>query len=327
MTHDTPGIRGSPLVAVLLGAGVVTACTGGASAGRSDAMAERLVLAPKALSVVAGGSWQFVATRIGTDASRTLRPVAYAATGGVITSGGMYTAGAAAGRFEVIATLRGGDLADTAIIVITPSHTYTTSFPLSENPISEGGRWMNGGTVGLDWTNVSTSPGLAIGHQVGPSYTDGTALLNGDWGADQKVAGTVYSVHQNDACYQEVELRLRSSLRAHLATGYEIMFKASQTSDAYVVIARWNGPLGDFTPLASVRGARVGVTTGDIVSGTVVGNVITAYKNGELLLRIGDTTVTSGSPGIGFNLENAPAGCAGTNGDYGFASFTATDSL
>jgi hypothetical protein len=28
---------------------------------------------------------------------------------------------------------------------------------------------------------------------------------------------------------------------------------------------------------------------------------------------------------MGFNLENAPAGCSGTNGDYGFTSYSATD--
>src|SRR5260221_2997308 len=50
--------------------------------------------------------------------------------------------------------------------------SYSTSFPLTENPISEGGRWVNGGLLGLDWTNVSTTPGLAIGHQVAASYTD-----------------------------------------------------------------------------------------------------------------------------------------------------------
>src|SRR5262245_11556871 len=42
---------------------------------------------------------------------------------------------------------------------------YTTTLPLAEDPISEGGRWINGGTVGLDWTNVATSPGLATGRQ------------------------------------------------------------------------------------------------------------------------------------------------------------------
>ena len=33
---------------------------------------------------------------------------------------------------------------------------------------------------------------------------------------------------------------------------------------------------------------------------------------------------TTGNPGMGFNLETGDASCIGTNGDYGFTSFTAT---
>ncbi len=32
--------------------------------------------------------------------------------------------------------------------------TYTTNFPLTENPISEGGHWINGGL--MDWTGVTS---------------------------------------------------------------------------------------------------------------------------------------------------------------------------
>ena len=32
----------------------------------------------------------------------------------------------------------------------TTAETYTTSFPLSENPISEGNKWINGKAVGLE---------------------------------------------------------------------------------------------------------------------------------------------------------------------------------
>ena len=207
----------------------------------------------------------------------------------------------------------------------TPGHSYTTRFPLTENPISEGGRWINGGAVGLDWTNVSTTPGLAIGHQVGASYTDATALLTGTWGPDQMASATVHSVNQNDACYQEVELRLRSALSANVSMGYEISFKMSQTAAAYLIIVRWNGALGDFTYLFNQTGAQFGIKDGDVVSAKIVGNVITAYINGVQMGQGIDNTFATGSPGMGFNLENAPAGCSGTNGDYGFASYTATD--
>jgi hypothetical protein len=38
-----------------------------------------------------------------------------------------------------------------------------TNFPLTEDPISEGGNWIGGGTTGLDWNNVQTTPGFANG--------------------------------------------------------------------------------------------------------------------------------------------------------------------
>ncbi len=203
------------------------------------------------------------------------------------------------------------------------SQTYTTSFPLTENPISEGGNWINGGTVGLDWTNVSTTPGLAIGHETGTAnFTDATALLTGSWGADQSAMATVHSVNQNDACYEEVELRLRSSLSAHSCTGYEISMKCSKTSSAYVIIVRWNGAVGDFTILTQLNGSAYGVADGDSVRATVVGNVITAYINGTQVAQATDGTFTTGNPGMGFNLF----GCSGgtTNSDYGYTNFKAT---
>ena len=206
----------------------------------------------------------------------------------------------------------------------TAARTYTTHFPLTENPISEGSNWINGQTTGIDWHDVSTTPGLAIGHQSGKSYTDGTALLTGAWGPTQSVEATVHTVNQNDACYQEVEMRLRSALSAHSCTGYEISFKASKTSSAYLIIVRWNGAVGDFTMLQQYSAAQYGVADGDKVKATITGNVITAYLNDVKVGTATDGTYAEGSPGMGFNLETGDSACVGTNGDYGFTSLTAT---
>jgi hypothetical protein len=73
--------------------------------------------------------------------------------------------------------------------------SYTTSFLLTENPISEGGNWINGKAVGLDWANVQTTPGLAFGTETGSGgYDDSTALLTGSWGADQHVKATIVPI-------------------------------------------------------------------------------------------------------------------------------------
>jgi hypothetical protein len=199
--------------------------------------------------------------------------------------------------------------------------TYTTNFPLAENPISEGGNWENGKTVGIDWADVATIGGHVFGLESGSTgYDDSTALLTGRWGPDQTAQATVYSERPNDNLYEEVELRLRSSLSPHWASGYEILFRCSKTRNAYSDIVRWNGPLGSFTYLVHLEGAQYGVATGDVVKATIAGHVITSYINGVQVAQTVDNSFASGSPGVGFFLE----GASGLNRDYGFMSFTAS---
>jgi len=200
--------------------------------------------------------------------------------------------------------------------------SYRTGFTANENPISEGGKWLNGKAQGLDWADVAVSDRVAHGTESGTSgYDDSTAILAGAWGSDQSVEATVYSVNQSDGVYEEVELRLRSSLSAHQAKGYEINFRCSKTDKAYAQIVRWNGPLGKFTYLAAKEGSNFGVTNGDVVKATIVGDVITAYINGVQILQASDSTYTNGSPGMGFFLQ----GTGVSNSDFGFTGFSASD--
>jgi len=209
-----------------------------------------------------------------------------------------------------------------------PRRTYSSAFPLKENPISEGGKWVNGQADGLDWANIQTTAGFAFGTEIGgvrpepQKYDDSTALLAGEWGPNQWAQATVRSVNPpNDRIYEEVELRLRSALSAHKATGYEINFRCSKSAKAYTTIVRWNGPLGDFTYLKTGNGSQYGVATGDVVKATIIGNVITVYINSVQVLQASDNTYKSGSPGMGFYIE----GATGVNRDFGFSSFTASD--
>ena len=85
-----------------------------------------------------------------------------------------------------------------------------------------------------------------------------------------------------------MELRLRSSLSSHNATGYEVLFRCSKAADAYASIARWDGRLGRFTYLSQKKGPEFGVANGDIVKATAVGSVITGYINGVEVIRATD---------------------------------------
>jgi hypothetical protein len=105
--------------------------------------------------------------------------------------------------------------------------SYSTTFPLTENPISEGGSWTNGGATGLGWANVQTTPGLSFG--TGPVnagtylYADPTAVLKGAWAQDQQVQATVkVRGAYGRACCKEVELLIRMTIARNSITGYEL---------------------------------------------------------------------------------------------------------
>ena len=206
---------------------------------------------------------------------------------------------------------------------------YSTSFSRTENPISENGQWLNGHADGLDWTDVRTTPGLAFGtepggHRPAPQkYDDSTALLKGIWGPNQTVQATVHSVNpdRDNKVWEEVELRLRSSISPHSCTGYEVMFRCAKTAQAYCNIARWEGPLGRFTMLKETYGADYGVRDGDVVKATMIGKVLTVYINGVQKVQLSDDKFPTGNPGLGYYLD----GATGVMGDFGFSRFMATD--
>ena len=217
--------------------------------------------------------------------------------------------------------------------------SYSTTFDLDEVPISEGGMWLNGRADGIDWCDVLAKDGHAYGERsrmnagerraeqafdgaitdvnaAEGDYDDPAAVLTGTWGRDQSARGTVYSVNPTDDYFQEVELRLRSSIAPNWCDGYEVFWRCSQSDAAYAEIVRWNGKIGDFTSLARRMGRQFGVKHGDIVEATIVGNVIRSYVNGVEVLSATDDACTSGSPGVGFNFF-----VGDTNVDHGFSSF------
>jgi hypothetical protein len=201
-----------------------------------------------------------------------------------------------------------------------PPLSYSTNFPVTENPISEGSRWINGRAVGLNWADVRVTSGLAFVTESGNSgFDDSTAVLTGNWNPDQMAQGTVHTVNQDSSIFEEVELRLRTSISANSITGYEINFRCTADGNQYVQIVRWNGPLGDFTYVDSRMGP--GIHDGDVVKATIIGDTITAYVNGIEVFHGTDSVFSSGSPGIGFYLDSG----SGVNSDYGFTSFTASD--
>jgi hypothetical protein len=206
--------------------------------------------------------------------------------------------------------------------------SYSTNFPLTENPISENGQWING-SAGIDWYDVQTVGGWASGAMPWsgyPNYTDPTAILKGNWGPDQYVQATVVQGNTWSSEGQEVELRLRTTIAPHAITGYEICFR-NYPGLGYCDIVRWNGPLGDFRIISSGNSSYQGIKSGDVISATIIGSTISAYVNGTLVNQTTDNTFVTGSPGIGFCFFNSGSGNppAADQKNFGLTAFSATD--
>jgi hypothetical protein len=113
---------------------------------------------------------------------------------------------------------------------------YTTSFPLVENPISEGGQWHNQGTL---WTQVQTTGGLACGTQNNtPLYDDSYAYLTG-FPPDLHVTAVMHNTVPS-GIVQETEILFRWTDSATSAQGYEVNLNSGGAAQ----IVRWNGALG-----------------------------------------------------------------------------------
>lgn len=198
----------------------------------------------------------------------------------------------------------------------TSVRSYSTRFRLDEDPISEGGKWINGAKDGKDWYNVITKNGIAYGAPSQGQYTDPTALLAGTWGRNQAVKARVFSRNPTEKYYQEVEIRLRSTLTPQRCTGYEVFWRCLKTRNAYVEIVRWNGKVRDWTSLKKHTGPQYGVKDGDLVEATIIGNVIKGYLNGVEVISATDNTYRAGNPGMGFNYGVGPS-----NADFGFSYY------
>jgi acid phosphatase len=81
----------------------------------------RIVLVPAAVTLPAGGTQQFAAWGVRNTGDSVAVAITYSATGGTITSAGLYTAGQTAGSYRVIARQTNGSLADTAAVTDTAS--------------------------------------------------------------------------------------------------------------------------------------------------------------------------------------------------------------
>lgn len=185
--------------------------------------------------------------------------------------------------------------------------TYATTFPLTENPISEGGAWTSGNDP-LQ-SAVQTSGGLAFGTQTGNesaggNFNDSVAYLGG-FPPDHKITGVVHRSGTPNGDL-EIELWLRASVGA-LRTGLPFGDTHTYGYECNIGI----GEFGTFLQIGLFKSTNlfsgsVSISDGDVVEASIAGNVITVKINGVQAAQVTDGTnaFPTGNPGIGFFREN-----------------------
>lgn len=91
----------------------------------------QLVVAPPSATVDTGGVLNFSASAVHEDGTNSVPAVTWSATGGVITTDGVYTPGAAAGNFSVTASLAGGTLTRSAAVTVVAPTSPLVSIAVS----------------------------------------------------------------------------------------------------------------------------------------------------------------------------------------------------
>jgi len=190
--------------------------------------------------------------------------------------------------------------------------SYSTDFLGNETPLSEGGKWIDGKSEGLDWNNVQSAAGKAyasiLSGATGNRYDDSIAHLDPAFlacNANQYAQGTVYrAAGYSPTSGHEIELLLRFEITPHDAHGYEVLWGIS----GYIALVKWNGASGSYNAIYDPGpGSIPAPNDGDVLRAEISGNSLVVKRNGSIVSGFprdisgtGLSTWDSGQPGIGF---------------------------
>ena len=137
---------------------------------------QQVTVTPGTATVTTGGTVQFSASGRYSDGTNKAVAVTWSATGGTVSTAGLYTAGQTAGSYRVIAVAQGSTRADTSAVTVTspqsdpPAGSYTT-------------------LLGDDWRSYSSKTALS-------TYYSSAELTNVDLATDATY-GQVVRLRQN----------------------------------------------------------------------------------------------------------------------------------
>lgn len=264
-----------------------------------------VTVAPGTANLNSGETASFLATAQREDGSATTPSVIWTATGGTISTGGVYTAGINSGSYRAIATLAGGTLADSAEISITaPVLEAIVLHPGSASVVMGGARLF---TVTGQWSNGATTP-----PPVSFSASGGTISANGLY-----TAGTTTGTFTVVATQQGGTLADTSTVTVTVAPPNDMYFNSSEIgcgTDANVLMCD-DFEDGDwYTKHCDAANASGGLLQTDGWCGTIYNNAGlaagTAHCGG-----VGFRSSCAATTGV---MPSGTDGKTGNMGDHGF---------
>lgn len=248
-------------------------------------------LTPSAVSLAPGGSRQFSVSGSWTGGGTGAPPVTYTATGGTVTTNGLYQAGASAGTFRVIARHTDGTLADTSSVVISAAAPTLVSLAVSPKTTSlqTGGSrqftasatWSDGSTAvpGVTWTATGGTVSSA-GLYVAPASAGTYKVVGREAGGTKADTATVTVT----APAVVVGLAVSPGTKS-LATGGQQQFSALATYS--------NGGTG--TPALAWTATGGSISSGGLYTGaSAAGNYrVMAQASGTSVKDTAEVTLTS----------------------------------
>jgi hypothetical protein len=259
----------------------------------------RITVGPDSVSMSLGEIQPFTATATRVDGSSFIPSVSWSATGGTITSDGLYSAGSAAGTFRVIATQQGGTLADTSAVTLVPPP------PPGANPHEPAGMTVafdeawnttpNGRTGSQNWITDNNPNG-------GGNFTivtDATAPISpgnvfqvlypagksgGSAPAHAYYAETGHLPTNTGMFYTRVQIKLSSNWTDNGNAGTKFFFPRSGKSGENCYINLTSS--GNFRPAWSENGQTWNASDSYYITGTLTKGV---WHDMEILLYQGSS--------------------------------------
>jgi hypothetical protein len=273
---------------------------------------QAVILTPPSASLATGAAQQFSVSGQWSNGATTAPSVTYSATGGTISSGGLYTAGSTAGTFRVIAVQQGGPLADTSTVTLTATPPVLQAVILTPasaslatgatRQFSVSGQWSNGAT---------TAPSVTY------SATGGTISSGGLYTAGN-TAGTfrVIAVHQGGTLADTSAVTLTAPVLQAIILTPASTSVATGATRQFNVSGQWSNGATTAPPV-SYNSTGGTISSGGLYSaGSSAGTFrVIAVQQGGTLADTATLTLTTGSANNMYFNSSEPGG-DGSNSNY-----------